>query len=409
MARQRKGRRRRAKQPARGNRSRGSARKVARKPALKRLRAPASRAVEAALAGIAHEIRTPLTGILALAELLATSDLGERERQWANAVKSGAEHLSALTTLIVDAVKADAVGLAPRRAPFSPRRLAELIGQSLSARAGIKGLAADVVIDAEMPASAVGDETRLRAALENLADNAVKFTERGTVALRVGAALAARSRMRLTFSFTDSGVGLTTAEAAQLFEPFVQANVDVAQRFGGAGLGLVFVRRIAKAMGGGLKVTSAPGCGSTFTLTALVDISTVPAQTEAAMGIDRRGLQLLCVEDNPYGRVVMNTILTELGHRVDFVGDGVAAIEAVASGRYDAVLMDLTLPSIDGCEATRRIRALSGAAGRTPVIGVSGRSGQSAEDAARVCGMDAYLAKPVSPAQLARVLAGIVP
>jgi CheY-like chemotaxis protein len=103
----------------------------------------------------------------------------------------------------------------------------------------------------------------------------------------------------------------------------------------------------------------------------------------------------------------MNTVLTELGHRIDFVGDGIAAVDAVATGHYDAVLMDLTLPTVDGCEATRRIRALPGAAGRTPVIGISGRSGRRIEEAARGCGMNAYLTKPVSPAQLARVLAGL--
>jgi CheY-like chemotaxis protein len=226
--------------------------------------------------------------------------------------------------------------------------------------------------------------------------------------LRVGAAPAARSRTRLTFSFTDSGVGLTKSEAARLFEPFVQANIDVAQRFGGAGLGLAFVRRIARAMGGDLKMTSAPGRGSTFTLTAPVGNADASAQAaESAIEADRRALQLLCVEDNPYGRVVMNTILTELGHRVDFVGDGIAAVDAVATGHYDAVLMDLTLPSIDGYEATRRIRMLSGPAGRMPVVGISGRSGRRIEEAARGCGMNAYLTKPVSPAQLARVLAGL--
>src|SRR5687768_1207920 len=189
------------------------ARRGKKAPAARRLRAqPKPRAVEAALAGIAHEIRTPLTGILALAELLASSDIGERERQWANAVKSGAEHLAAMTTLIIDAAKADAARLTLRREPFAPRRLAEVVGRALAARAEAKGLTADVVVARELPGQVAGDEMRLRAALENLADNAVKFTERGHVALSVGAEPVAKRRTMLTFSFSDSGIGLSKAE-----------------------------------------------------------------------------------------------------------------------------------------------------------------------------------------------------
>ncbi len=156
------------------------ARPVNRSP--KRAGSPAAlRAVEAALAGVAHDIRTPLTGIVALAELLAASDLAKRERDWANAIKSGADHLAALSSLIIDAVKADAKGLVLRNEPFSPRALAEAVGQGLAARAGNKNVAAKVAIGGNLPAMVTGDAVRLRAALENLADNAVKFTSQGSV------------------------------------------------------------------------------------------------------------------------------------------------------------------------------------------------------------------------------------
>ena len=148
---------------------------------------PSPRAIEAALAGIAHDIRTPLTGIVALAELLASSDLGTREREWANAIKSGADHLAALTTLIVDAAKADAAGLTLRHEPFSPRALAEAVGQALAARAGNKDVKAEIDIAPDLPALVAGDALRLRAALENLADNAVKFTRDGAVRLSAAA------------------------------------------------------------------------------------------------------------------------------------------------------------------------------------------------------------------------------
>src|SRR5262249_15322046 len=154
-------------------------------------------------------------------------------------------------------------------------------------------------------------------------------------------------------------------------------------------------KRIAKAMGGDLAVTSKPGSGSRFRLTVLVDL---PERTDGASAgaiaelvSPPRALAILCAEDNPYGRVVLNTILTELGHRADFVGAGDAAVEAAQRGRYDLILMDVTLPGIDGLEAVRRIRALAPPAGTIPVVGISGHSHVGDEAAGRAAGMDAYL------------------
>ena len=371
--------------------------------------APRPRAIEAALAGIAHDIRTPLTGIVALAELLASSDLGKREREWANALKSGADHLAALTTLIVDAAKAEAKGLTLRREPFSPRALAQAVGQGLAARAGNKNVKTEIDIAPGLPAMVAGDALRLRAALENLADNAVKFTRAGAVRFSVVSEPAARQRVRLVFTVSDSGIGLTAAELKKLFRPFAQASAEVARRYGGAGLGLVFVQRIAKAMGGELKVTSRQGRGSTFRLAVPVEVIAARPAAEAVGGRSApgRALALLCAEDNPYGRVVMNTILTELGHRVDFVETGEAAVKAAARGGYDAVLMDVMLGGLDGLAATRRIRALPGKAGQLPVIGISGRGNAADEAAARAAGMNFYFIKPVSPRKLAQALAAL--
>ena len=381
-------------------RKRRSKRKTTRAP-----RRTAPRAIETALAGVAHDIRTPLTGILALADLLAASDLGPRERQWARAIKSGAEHLAALSTLVVDAARADAAGLVLRREPFSPRALAETVAEALTARAADRSIAVAVAIAPDLPQRVAGDMLRLRAALENLADNAVKFTHAGTIHFAV-AAESVRKRVRLVFTVSDSGIGMSAAELKMLFRPFAQASADIARRYGGAGLGLTFVKRIAKTMGGDLAVKSTKGKGSTFRLSVLVDAAgkdAVAADTAARQ--PTRALTLLCAEDNPYGRVIMNTILGELGHRADFVGSGEAAVEAAGRGGYDAVLMDVTLSGIDGLEATRRIRALAGDAGRVPIIGVSGRARSDDEQAARTAGMNAYLVKPVSPSKLAEALA----
>jgi CheY-like chemotaxis protein/two-component sensor histidine kinase len=379
-------------------------------------RGAATRTTEAALAAFAHDIRTSLTGILALGELMASSNLGERERRWAAGIKTGAEHLAALTTLAIDAAKIDtarpgAGGLTLQQQAFRPRRLIEALSDTLSARAETKGLAVDVTIAADLPEMLIGDPARLRAAIENLIDNAVKFTECGAVRLDVRASRGARGKTKLLCTVSDSGIGLTRAEIKRLFRPFTQANADIARRYGGAGLGLAVVKSLARLMGGDLTVTSTPGRGSTFCLSIVLPVA--PADTSGSPHAQptktpARRLAVLCVEDNPYGRVILNTILTELGHRADFVGSGEEAVEAVKRG-YDVVLMDVTLPGIDGLEATRRIRALADAAGRTPIVGISGRTETGDEEAARAAGMNSYLRKPISPSALSEAIAAILP
>jgi CheY-like chemotaxis protein/nitrogen-specific signal transduction histidine kinase len=386
------------RKPVRTRKARGRRRSSAR--ALERGRC----AVEIALAGLAHDIRTPLTGILALAELLDTSDLPERERLWAAAIKGAADHLAQLTTIVVDAAKAGTAGLVLRAEPFSPRELARSLAGSLAARSETKGLDVKVSIADNLPARVRGDAVRLRGALENLIDNAVKFTERGSVGLSASAARAGRQRVRLTFVVTDSGIGITAADLKRLFRPFAQASEEVARRYGGAGLGLLFVKRIAKAMGGDLVVSSRPGRGSTFRLTAMAEIESPAAERAAGRANPEPSLRVLCAEDNPYGRVVFSTVLGGLGHRVSFVGSGEAAVDMAARNAHDVVLMDIALSGIDGLEATRRIRALPAPAGRIPIIGVSGRADDGDASAARAVGMDFYLRKPASPAQLYEAL-----
>jgi CheY-like chemotaxis protein len=381
------------------------------KPALRRARARSQngRGQDAVLAAFAHDIRTALTGILALGELLASSNLGERERHWAAGIKGSAEHLAALTTLVIDAGKAGAITL--QREAFSPHRLLDAAEQSLAARAEMKGLTAETAIAADLPAMLVGDPVRLRAALENLIENAVKFTERGAVRLEAGAAPAARGRVKLLVTVSDTGIGLSAVEIKRLFRPFAQASAEIARHYGGAGLGLVVVKRLARLMGGDLAVTSTPGRGARFAFTARLPLA--PAEADAGgagapvRATPAKPLAILCAEDNPYGRVILNTILTELGHRADFVGSGEEALEAVKRG-YDVVLMDVTLPGIDGLEAARRIRALGGERGRTPIIAITGRGEAGDEQAARLAGMDAYLRKPVSPSALGEALAAVL-
>jgi CheY-like chemotaxis protein len=253
----------------------------------------------------------------------------------------------------------------------------------------------------------VGDPVRLRAALENLIDNAVKFTETGGVALAVKPVRGAKGKVGVSFAISDSGIGLTLNEIKRLFRPFSQANVSIASRFGGAGLGLSSVKQLARVMGGDIVVSQRRNGGATFTLTVTLN----RAKASKVAGADRedvalsdpeRPLRVLSVEDNPFGRVVLNAVLTELGHQAEFIGRGEAAAERIAQGAFDAVLMDMVLPGINGIEAIKQIRELDAPLGGIAIIGVSGRGDDEA--ASRAAGADAFLVKPVSPRALATAL-----
>ena len=389
-----------------------AARKAGKKARKRTVKTAAPGIVEAALAAFAHEVRTPLTGILAISDLLATSGLDERERRWVDTIKAGAEHLASLATLFVDAAKGGHSGLGARQDFFDLRTLARNAGDSLAGRAMAKGLQSQVEISDKLPAFVIGDPVRLRAALENLIDNAAKFTEQGGVALTVKPVRGVKGKIGkgkigVAFAVSDSGIGLTLAEIKRLFRPFSQANVSIASRFGGAGLGLSSVKALAKAMGGDIAVASRTGGGTTFTLMvsltrARVAKAMAPGANADVASHQLRALRVLSVEDNPFGRVVLNAVLTELGHQAEFIGRGEDAPERIAQGGFDAVLMDMVLPGINGIEAIKRIRELGAPFGRIAIIGVSGRGDDEA--ASRAAGADAFLVKPVSPRALATAL-----
>ena len=336
--------------------------------------------------------------------MLQASDLPERERGWAEAIRGAADHLARLTT---------SWSMPPRRMPrasccaTSRSRRASWRSRSrgsLAARAQGKALEVEIDIAKGLPVRLSGDEVRLRSALENLVDNAVKFTERGSIGFAASSAARRRGRVRLTFTVTDSGIGITAAELKRLFRPFAQASES----------GAPLRRRRPRP---GLRQAHRQGDGRR----SRGDQQARPRQHVPADGGDegrragrRAGarpgakpaasLRVLCVEDNPYGRVVLSAVLRELGHRVSFVGSGEAAVETVAPQRARRRADGRRAAGIDGIEATRRIRALPPPAGRIPIIGVSGRT--EPRDAARreAAGMNAYLRKPASPAELNEAL-----
>lgn len=359
------------------------------------------RDLELALASFAHEVRTPLNGVLALAELIAASELPARQREWADGLKGAAEHISQLTNLIVNGARAGTRRAVQRPQEFDCRAMAQSLAQSLAARAAGKGLQVGLALADDLPTKVRGDPVLLRAIVENLIDNAVKFTATGKVSLAVvGTRLRGDARMRLDVAVSDEGCGLTPTQAARLFRPFAQASRDTAAH-GGAGLGLYFARRIARQMGGSLRFDSELGRGSTFRLAVRLDL--VPREPRSDLSpnllpsTSSRRLHILCAEDNPYGRVVFKAMATAFGHSVDFVETGEAALHAARMRAYDLVMLDVELQGLGGVDAARRLHAEWPS---LAILGMSGRASPADIAAALAAGMNAYLAKPISAAAL---------
>jgi CheY-like chemotaxis protein/anti-sigma regulatory factor (Ser/Thr protein kinase) len=257
----------------------------------------------------------------------------------------------------------------------------------------------------------VGDPTRIRQILFNLLSNAVKFTERGEVVVRAGTAPLGSGRTRVTLAVEDTGIGLGAEQQARLFQPFSQADSSTTRRYGGTGLGLSIVRRLAQLMGGDVAVESAPGEGSTFTVTLVLEAapaesplaellkpaaaSPVAAAVAAPSGNASR---VLVVDDHPVNREVLVRQLGLLGLPADTAQDGSEALAAWAPGRYAAVLADLHMPGMDGYELTRGLRSAEAEAGnaRAPIVAVTANAMRGEEERCLAAGMDAYLAKPVA-------------
>src|SRR5262249_21099157 len=280
-----------------------------------------------------------------------------------------------------------------------------------------KGLTLDAEIDAGSQGALVGDPTRVRQILFNLLSNAIKFTDRGGVRVHAGTSPLGGGSTRATFAVTDTGIGLGAEQLARLFQPFVQGDSSTTRQFGGTGLGLSIVQRLAQAMGGDVAVESAPGVGSTFTVT--LPLHAAPADSplktllrpvaRTSARVDAQPAEsprVLVVEDHPVNREVLVLQLELLGIAADSVENGVHALDAWARGRYAVVLADIHMPHMDGHELARRLRAAEAdrGAARTPIVAVTADAMKGEDERCLASGMDAYLVKPVSIEQLRATL-----
>ena len=359
------------------------------------------------LANMSHELRTPLTAIIGFTGLLtALEDLGEIQRHWVSRVDEAGKSLLAIVNDVLDFSRLEDGSIALENEGFDPRRLIDNTVALLSAQAERKGVSMTVDVAEDVPRELDGDPGRLRQILINLVSNAVKFTNKGGVTLGLGRTIDAMGRPQLRFSVTDTGIGIPKAAQAQIFQRFVQADGSISRRFGGTGLGLAICARLAELMEGQIGVESQPGAGSTFWFTIpLVEASASRTVDVEDAPIELDPIRLLLVEDAEANQELISTVLRAAGVEVDLAANGAEAVEAVKTGGYDMILMDVQMPVMDGVEATQIIRGLGGALADLPIIALSANVLAQQVARYRSAGMDDHLAKPINPRDLLTTIA----
>jgi signal transduction histidine kinase/ActR/RegA family two-component response regulator len=359
----------------------------------------ANRAKSRFLANISHEIRTPLNGVLGVADVLMGQPLTGEQQELVGVIQSSGALLNALLSDLLDLARAEAGVTELRPEPASLGALLWSVRSLYLARAEQKGLSIRVEMAGGADGWAACDGIRLRQVLGNLVSNAVKFTEAGEVVLE-----AVREGERVTFRVRDTGAGFDPELKASLFGRFQQGDDSSTRRHGGAGLGLAICQEYVRLMGGELDCDSEPGVGSVFAFTVELPAlpEPAPAPSEAVMEDDAGRFRVLIVDDNPINRQVLGLILDSVAIEHASAENGLEGAVAAESGGFDAVLMDLQMPVMDGFAAIRRIRAWEASAGRSrmPILIVSANCLQEHVDAGEAAGADGHLSKPVSVAQL---------
>lgn len=363
-------------------------------------------AKSAFLATMGHEIRTPMSGVLGMSELLLATPLDERQLGYVGAIRQSGELMLRVVNDSLDLARIEAGKLALDTAPFDPAALLHDVGALQRPLAQGKGLALSVEIAADVPRRVAGDALRVKQILLNLVNNALKFTERGGVTLAL-----VRDEGGVAFRVADSGPGMSEAVRARLFGRFEQAD-GVSHRYGGSGLGLAICRELTQLMGGRIEVASTPGSGSVFSVHLPLPEAADPAAAAPPAPVPpaARDLRVLLVEDDATVAEVVTGLLARLGHRGVHAANGLAALadleRAAAAGadRFDLVLLDLDLPGVDGLQLARLIRAGERGA-RLPLIAITARSAGDEEAQIRAAGMDVLLRKPATLESLAKAIA----
>jgi PAS domain S-box-containing protein len=358
------------------------------------------------LASMSHEIRTPMNGVLGVLHLLRAERLSEGGRKLLDEALQCGHMLSELINDILDLskIEADQMNLTPE--PTDPVAAMSGVANMLRPQAESKNLTLTVEGDIDSGWSWV-DPVRLRQTLFNLMGNAVKFTHQGEVRVRLTAQGQGQSK-RLRYEIADTGIGIPAEAQPRLFERFQQADDSATRQFGGTGLGLAITRHLVRLMGGEVSFVSAEGEGSTFWFDIAAPEAPRPAPLEPVDAERLEGVRVLVVEDNPANRMIVRKILESLGATVDVAEDGAAGLAAAEQRAPSLILMDVQMPGMDGLEATRRIRALAGPVGRTPIVALTANVLEHQRRAYMECGMDGVVGKPIAPAALLREILRLV-
>lgn len=372
----------------------------------------ANRAKSELLATVSHEVRTPMGAIISMADLLLSSRLNATERRYAETLQQSARGLLAVLNDILDYSKLEAGAMAIEPVCFDFREFMDGVAAALAARAQTKGLEASLQIADDCPRHVVGDPVRLRQVLNNLTDNAFKFTDKGGVRIAVTCASYGAHAV-LRFEVVDTGIGMSDRQKERLFLPYVQADRSVAARYGGTGLGLSIARRLVELMGGDMGCESVEGRGSLFWFTAPLEQAPSATggadATDATVGDGPLAGHVLVVEDNPVNQMVIGAYLERFGLTHDVAANGAEAIDALARRRFDLVLMDVMMPQVNGIEATQRIRALPAPLSAVPIVALTANAMKGDRETYLAAGMDGYVSKPINARDLFEALAEHLP